>query len=810
MNLSERASKIRSHVTPKSQKAVYNEDKKLFFTVYPPEIKVCTERLSLITESYQKTEYDPAIVRNAKAFKHFLENMTIYVDPYQLIVGNETSNTSKLPLYVEMSHDWIKANMDGIYKDLFEPAEMKMVLADFAYWDGKTMVDIWNSMLPENLQIWSDITKSGVFSSFVRKGMGRPNPDWESLLQKGLGGYLKMSQEKLKQLKKQIPEGMSAADYMEKINFYTANIMSTQSAIDWIRRYADLTHKMSNEEPDAKRKKELSKMSEVCKNISYNPPSTFHEAAQFIYSIHLLQRLECMSHGCGYRFDQLLYPYYAKEIKQKTITDEEVLDILECLWLKIEDVGEIAPPEISGSQTGALAWQNATLGGINSDGSDASNELSYLMIQATLNTGARDPSLCLRYSDKTPEALIEKAMELIATGHGMPAFFNDRTIIPFLEKWYNVPNNESWNYTPTGCVKVGMPGKNWHPHWPNIGGANLLKLLELALNQGKSMGGIGADVQIGYPTADPKTFKSIEDVKEAYKKQVEYAAHKIALLTNLSDEIYATYLKRPFSSGLVEGGIEKGLDCSKNFYVEGLALLVGGVTNVANSLTVIEKLIFDDKYVTMEELLEALRKNWEGYEDLRQVALKVPKYGNDDDYADKFMKWVHIESNHAFMKEKGNHGGMYTLGSSIASGYYAVTMTAWASPDGRKFLAPGADATASPAAGTDTQGPTSVINSVSKIDVIDSGWDQLLNSKLHPDMLTGDKGAAKAFVKTWGQGNNWHVQFNVVDRETLVDAQEHPVDHQDLVVRVAGYSAFFVDLGRGVQDDIIKRTELHA
>ncbi len=810
MKLSPRAEKIRQHVTMKSQRQIYNPDENQFYTKYPPEVKVCTERLHLITQSYKNNEADPAIIKNAKAFKHLLENMTIYIDPYQLIAGNETSHTSKLPLYVEMSHDWIKANLNTVYKDIFSEADMKRVYEDFAYWDGKTMGDRWKNLLPEDLDVWSEITKSGVFSSFVRKGMDRPNPDWDKLLKIGMNGLLEESRGKLAELNARIPDNMSAGEYIRKKTFFEANIMSIEASIAWMRRYATLASELARQAKDKKRKQELLKMSEVCDRVSRAAPETFYEAVQFIYFIHLLQRLECMSHGAGYRLDQILYPYYQKDLHEGNITDEEVLELFECLWLKIEDVGEIAPPEISGSQSGALAWQNATLGGIKADGSDATNELSYLMIQATLNTGAKDPSLCLRYHDNIPEDLINKALELIAEGHGMPAMFNDNAIMPFLEKWYAIPSDESWNYTPTGCVKVGMPGKNWHAHWPNVGGANLLKLLEFALNQGKSMGGIGGDMQIGYPTPDPLTFESIEDVKRAYIKQVEYAAEKIATLTNLSDAIYAQNLKRPFSSGLVDGGIEKGQDCSENFYQEGLALLVGGMTNIANSMAVIEKLVFDDQVVSMEELLTALKQNWEGYEDLRQQALRVPKYGNDDDYVDKFMKWVHVESNKAFMKQKGNHGGMFTLGSSIASGYYAVTMIAWASPDGRKFLDPGADATASPTAGSDTRGPTAVLNSVRKIDVLDSGWDQLLNAKFHPAMLTGNADAAKAYLKTWSQGNNWHVQFNVVDKETLLDAQEHPQNHQDLIVRVAGYSAFFVDLGRGVQDDIIKRTELSA
>ena len=808
MELSLRAQKIRASVARKSQKAMYNSDENRWYAQYPPDVKVCTDRLHLITEMYRKTEGEPSIMRVSKAFAHFLENMTIYIDPHQLVVGNETSDTAKLPLYIEMSHDWIRDNLGTVYKDLFDQVNMDKVLEDFAYWDGKTMADRWKAKVPADLDIYTDIRKNNhVFHSFVRKGLGRPNPDWDRLMKVGLRGIADEAEEKYNELKAHMPDGMRPEEYINKIHFYEAAIISSEAVIAWGRRYGKLANLLSEKEKNAERKKELQKIAEVCAWVPENPPRTFHEAIQFIYFIHLAQRLECMSHGCGYRFDQLLYPYYNGDVQKGHISKEEALELLECLWLKMEDVAEIAPPEISGSQVGALAWQDAVLGGIKADGSDASNELSYLMIEATLRTRARDPSLCLRYHDNLPESLIDKALDCIATGHGMPALFNDNAIIPFLEKWYGIPSDEVWNYTPTGCVKVGMPGKNWHPHWPNIGAANLLKLFEFALNEGRDM---GDETQIGYPTPNPLTFTSIEDVQKAYVEQVELAAQRIVALTNLSDEIYAQNLKRPFSSVLVDGGLEKGEDCSGNFYREGLALLNAGCTNVANSLAAMKKLVFDDKIVSVEDLITALKKNWEGYEELRQLALNAPKYGNDDDYVDRFMKWVHVETNKIFMKYSGNHGGMYTLGSSIASGYYAVSMSAWATPDGRRHMDPGADATASPTAGSDTRGPTAVVNSVSKINVLDSGWDQLLNAKFHPKMLAENRDVIKAFIKSWSQRPNWHIQFNVVDKETLHDAQKHPEKHQDLVVRVAGYSAYFVDLSGVVQDDIIKRTELNV
>lgn len=567
-----------------------------------------------------------------------------------------------------------------------------------------------------------------------------------------------------------------------------------------------ILQRLARKEEDAARKKELEGMAEVCSWVPENPPRTLHEALQFLYFIHLAQRLELIAQAAGYRFDQLMNPYYLKDLQDGRLTKEQAQELLECLWLKVEDVGELVVPGGAGVGVGALAWQNFALGGLKPDGSDASNEMSRLMLDTTLSCRAREPALILRYHDNLPDDLIDKAIDLMATGHGMPSLFNDKVIVPYLERVEDIPQDIANNYSICACVRWGMPGKSRHSMVPNVGNISLLKCLELALNKGidKILGR-----QTGYPTADATTFESLEDVKEAYLKQVDYFARIMSTIHNIGQVLHMEYLGRPLSSALVDGGLEKGKDAMENMYREGLTVLAAGPTNVVNSLAVIKKLVFEDKVIKMEELLEALKNNWVGYEELWQRAInQVPKFGNDDPYVDELMRWVHIESNKTFNKYKGIYGGPYMLGSSIAAGYYSASLVTWATPDGRRDGEPSADAAVSPVAGSDKKGPTAVLNSVAKLSPLDTGWDHLFNQKFLPQFLVGDyRGLFKSYIKSWSDLPIWHIQFNVVSKETLEDAQRNPEKYSNLVVRVAGYSAYFVHLAREVQDDLISRTE---
>lgn len=797
---------IRQTLVPKGIRSECDPTKRITISRYPPEIRLCIERSRLVTESYKMTEGQPEIIRRAKALQHFLSNMSIYIDPYQLIVGNETSEQHRIPIYVEVSVDWIREGLYTYYKNMLQDKEREELLDIFDYWQTRTIKERWKGVLPAEANNYTDEANS-IFTILIDIAKGRPFVNFERLFKIGLKGIIDEATEKYSSLGKCYPSGMDAKEYVTKRYFYEAVLTACNAVIQWSHRYGQLAGEQSTNEKDGVRRQELVRISEICSWVPENPPRTLHEALQFFYFIHLAQRLELIAHGAGYRFDQLMNPFYLKDLQEGTLTKEDALELLQCLWLKVEDVAELAVPGGAGIQVGALAFQNFALGGVRPDGIDASNEMSRLMLDATLSCRSREPALVLRYHDNLPDDLIDKATDLLATGHGMPAFFNDKVIVPYLEKLENIPREIANDYSIVGCVRWGIPGKSRHPAVPNVGAISLLKCLELALNNGVD-GALGR--QTGYPCKDASTFESLEDVKEAYLQQVNYFAKIISTMNNIGQVLYAQYLGRPFSSALVDNGIESGKESIDNMYREALTVLAAGPTNVANSLAVLQKLVFQDKVTTMKELLGALKNNWGGYEDLRQLAInRVPKFGNDDTFVDDLMRWVHIKSNEQFKQYKGVYGGTYVLGSSLSAGYYAMSLRTLATPDGRRNGEPCSDATVSPAAGSDKKGPTAVLNSVAKLSPLDTGWgDYLLNQKFLPQHVSGEyRELFKSYIKSWSDLPIWHIQFNMLSKETLEDAQRNPGKYSDLVVRVAGYSAYFLHLPKEVQDDIIRRTE---
>ncbi|MBW2058669.1 MAG: hypothetical protein JRH07_00075 [Deltaproteobacteria bacterium] len=801
----ERFREIRKQMIPKGIRSVYDAGQRANVTKYPPGIALCLERSRLMTEVYRMTEGEAEIIRKAKAFRYFLENMSIYIDPHQLIVGNETSAQHRLPLYLEISTQWIKDGLNDGFRDMLSGEEREELLSIIDYWEGRSIEDRWRALLPDDLRPFSD-HRQVVGHVTVGMGKGRPFVNFERLLRTGLKGVVVDAEKELNRLRCTVPAGMDVEAYVQRREFYSAVLIACEGVMAWARRYASLAADLAGETPDEDRAQELRKIAEVCSWVPENPPRDFHEALQFFYFVHLAQRLESIAHGAGYRFDQLMNPYYLRDLETKAVTRERALELLGCLWLKIEDVGELSIPVSAGIQVGALAWQNFALGGLKEDGSDATNEMSYLMIDTTMACRTREPALVLRYHEGTPDALIEKALDLVATGHGQPAFFNDRVIVKYLEKIHEIPEEVANTYSIPACVRWGIPGKSIHPMVPNVGAVSLLKCLELALNRGVDK---FTGIRVGVDTGDPKTFRSLEDVKQAYLKQVDFIAGAVCTMWNMAAYLYRTYGQRPFSSALVDGGLEKGKEASANMYREGVTVLAAGPTNVANSLAVLGKMVFEEKRCSMSTLMEALKNNWDGYEDLRQWAInRVPKYGNDDSYVDEIMRWVHVESNRQFQKYQGIAGGRYTLASSIAAGYYALSLGTGATPDGRRDGEPCADATVSPHAGTDRKGPTAVLKSVAHLDPLITGWDHLLNQRFFPAFLVGKHRAAfKGYLKTWAQLPIWHIQFNAVSTETLRDAQKNPDRYSDLVVRVAGYSAYFTQLPRELQDQVIARTE---
>ncbi len=627
-----------------------------------------------------------------------------------------------------------------------------------------------------------------------------PNEDLNSNRVYGLRGLIDEAAAKRTEIDRPLPP-----DYTEQKDFLEAVVISLEAAIAFAGRYAEEAENLLKHETDKTRKTELETIARTCRRVPENPAGTFQEALQSFYFIHLINRqIEYMGYGIGTRFDVVMNPYYIADVEQGRTTREDALELLKLLWIKYEDGGRVYSPFLSGIYGGAQIVQALTIGGVDADGKDATNEMTYLILDAVKDARTLQGSLNLKYHDGTPKDLVFKAIDVIRTGVCYPAFLNDKVMIPLLLKW-DLPLHDARNYAVRGCVYINIPGKNMVRR--TAGYLILPKCLWWALH-----GGVDPQTreQKGAPTADADSFTCIEDVLAAYLDQVRFFFGKQVQLENFSRKIFTEHMPRPFLSALLDESIERGQDCRKWTYpYQGVDNVITiGPTNVADSLAAIKKIVFDEKRMRLGEFIRILDANWEGREDLRQEVLtRTPKFGNDDDYVDSIAKSVHHQTAAVVEEFDSNWGLKYVCDGSGVSATYGLAFDTPATPDGRRDGEPFADATLSPSPGADTLGPSAVLRSASKIDTLQTS-QQLLNQKFLPRFLEGrNRELFYSYLKTWSDLGISHIQFNVVDKEILTDAQQHPDKHTDLIVRVAGYSAYFVDLSKGLQDHIIARTE---
>jgi choline trimethylamine-lyase len=663
-----------------------------------------------------------------------------------------------------------------------------------AYWEGKAMSDRHQTVFTGDLArywryegtfLWSHLSELGI-------------PDYEALFKSGLRGRIQSARERLDEIDRAIPP-----DYVDQKEFLQAVIISLAAVIRFGERYAELASIMAGKEKDPERKAVLEEISATCAWVPENSPRTFIEAVQFFYFIHLVRYLEYSTLGIGIRIDHLFAPFYEKDLKEGRISREETLELLQLLWVKFNELGLVYSPLVSSVYGGVASLQAVTIGGIDKEGRDVTNDLTYLVLEAAESMRMIEPSIVMRVHKATPDKLLSKATDVIRTGIGYPSLFNDEALIPLLEKW-DVPAEDAKGYAVTGCVYIEIPGKNMMRR--SIGYFVLAKCLWWALHRGVNP---KTGEQFGAGTADPATFSSWEDVLDAYLEQVRFFTTRIGQLERTCLGLYSKYCPRPFYSAVVEGCIEKGKESRQWVYpsmVHHFMQVIAG-TNVADSLTAIKKVVFEDKRVALSELIAIMDRNWEGREDIRQACLNAPKYGNDDDYADSIARMVQHRSEEAIESVKDRFGLSNRGDGSAVSATYGLAIDTPATPDGRMDGEPFADSTLAPLPGADKKGPTAVLNSCAKIDTLQT-YNHLLNQKFLPKYLEEDmKPKFISYLKTWRDKKIPHIQFNVVDKETLLAAQENPVKYQDLIVRVAGFSAYFVDLSKGLQDHIIARTE---
>ena len=773
---------------------------------------VCIERARLITKSYMENEADPVVLKRAKCLAKILNEMPIYIEPDQLLVGNQASKPRSAPIFPEYSVSWLSNELDSLQfrsGDKFKIAEKdkKELHEIFKYWNGRTLQDRALVMQPPEIL---EATKIGVieWEGNVTAGEGHITVNYPKIVKVGLPGILVQVEKALEAMDLAEPENL------EKRLFYLASIITLKAAINFINRYSKLAKSQKKAEKNVKRKKELKKISEVCKNLTKSSPKNFYEALQLTWFVHLILQIESNGHSFSYgRIDQYLYPFYLADKTENLLTEEETLELIECFYLKIFTIIKIRPYAHALIVSGYPTYQNICVGGQTENGADATNDLSFLFLDAVANIRLPEPNFYIRVHENMSEKFFIRAAEVVRMGFGMPAFVNDKVIIPALLN-RGVTIKDAIDYATMGCLEVSVPGK-WGYRANGKIKFNLLKILELVLN-----GGQDPRTNVCLCPSDRRlgNFRSFDEVMDSWKKQLRYYMRLHVIADNINSLATEQLTPDVFCSVLVSDCIERGKlisDGGAIYDMQSGSQI--GYANVANSLAAIKKIIFEDRQLTQKELAETLQTNFDGPagKKIRKILINnAPKYGNDDDYVDMLGKEAYDVYCLDISKYKNNRYGKGPIGGN----WFAATVTissnisagesVGATPDGRSANEPTADGI-SPSHGTEKKGPTAVMRSVDKLSTLYITGGNLLNNRIMPSSLEGEQGLKKliALIKGHFSLYGWHIQFNTVDTKILEDAQDNPENYASLTVRVAGYSALFVALDKKVQNDIIGRTK---
>lgn len=767
--------------------------------------KVDVERAVLVTESYKNNEDKSEPMKRALALRHIMENMTIAIHEHELIVGCHTQNVRSAPLFPEYAGGWIAEQMDDFPTrpgDRFAiTEEQKTIIREcLAYWKGRSLDERILSCIPDELQkiIDYDVIYN---ASYASKSPGHLVPNYEYLLKTGFDKIIFTCEEKLSTL------DLDSDDYIEKREFYLSCIESMKAATNYMKRFSLLARSMAKTEADPIRKAELIKISKNCANVPANPASSFEEALQFIFLVQLTIQLEgnglAISLG---RMDKYLYPYYKADLDAGKIDYSIALELMECFYLKLSEIDKIASNQSSAVNTGPAHGQTITIGGTLADGSDITNEVSILVLEADRAIGLAQPDIAVRIHNNTSQKLIDTVTENVKSGLNKVKIYNDELIQRSVLST-DVSKEDSHNFSFLGCSEPVIDGKT--NSWGNCGHINLAKCFELALNDGKCM---LTEHQMGLHTGEASTFASIDDVKEAYRKQVEFFTDILVKYDRVIDICHKKYLSLPFCSVIIDDCIEKGVDFQKGGATYNFTSPLGvGPITVGDSLMAIKKFVFDERKLEMSELIDVLKSDFSGNEPLRlMLKNKAPKYGNDLDEADAMSNFAIEVFCDALEGRKNARGGIFTAGIYYLTANVPNGQRTAATPNGRHSGEPLNDGGISPTHGDDKSGATAILKSAGKLCNVRAGHGSVLNQLMHPSIFKGeDSGAVFGeYMRSIVDCGVWETQFNVVTREDLIRAQENPDKYRSLVVRVAGYSAFFTALGKSVQDDIIDRTSL--
>jgi pyruvate formate-lyase/glycerol dehydratase family glycyl radical enzyme len=771
---------------------------------------ICPERALLITESYRQSENEPYVLRKAKALANILANMSIYIEDDQLIVGNQASRNRAAPIFPEYSFEWVIEELDDFDQrsgDRFEITdETKEKLRGIQdYWKGKThQEEVYANMSELNLQAQKQnvIHRGGISMS----GDGHIIPNHEMVLAKGFRGIRDEAQAHLKS------NNLSDEQYA----FYKAVFIAMEAACDFVCRYADLAEELAGDEKDPARKTELERIGQDNRNIAKGKAGSYHEALQVIYYCHLIMMIETNGHSFSFgRFDQYTYPYYQSDIKAGLLTNDDALELTALFFIKMNTLNKVRPWDHTEFGVGYPLYSNLMVGGMKSDGSDGTNELSYIALRAMDLNRLPEPNLSVRYWGGTPRSLLEESARLIREGFGMPSLFADETVIPAMMS-IRLPLEVARDYASMGCVETAIPGR-WGHRATGMTYMNFGKILELVLNNGVDPdSGIQLISANGKPERDVD-YTSYDEVWETWKKFLKFYTDLAVESDHICDRALKKHDADPFASALVDQSLDRGKTLKEGGgEFDFVSQSNIGTSIIGDALAVIKKLVFEDKTISFKALHKAIDENWAGEENqkIRKLALAVAKFGNDIDYVDQIVADVYesylelLPEYHNERYGKGPFGCGYTMSTSNISSYVPSGMDVGATPDGR-YAGDPLNEGASPCLGADRQGPTAVAKSVSKLPNDRMAGGQLLNMKFSPGTLAGDENLNKfiAFIEANRLLGNFHMQFNIVDSAELRDAKLHPEKHQDLMVRVAGYCALFTSLIPPVQDAIIARTE---
>lgn len=770
------------------------------------------QRALLATESYKENKNQPAVMKRALMLKNILEKMSIYIEDETLIVGNQASSNKDAPIFPEYTMEFVMNELDLFEKrdgDIFYITEKtKEDLRSIApFWENNNLRAKGGALLPEEVSVFMETGFFGMEGK-LNSGDAHLAADYERLLKTGLKGY----EERTRKLKDQLD--LCVPENIDKYQFYKSVLIVIDAVKTFAKRFSDLA-KEKAENAEGKRKEELLEISRICLKVPYEPAETFKEALQSTWFIQLILQIESNGHSLSYgRFDQYMYPYYKHDIDNKLITEDEALELLTNLWIKTLTINKVRSQSHTFSSAGSPMYQNVTIGGQTTDKKDAVNELSYLILKSVAQTRLPQPNLTVRYHKNLDKKFMDECIEVMKLGTGMPAFNNDEVIIPsFIEK--GVKEEDAYNYSAIGCVETAVPGK-WGYRCTGMSYMNFPRILLIAMNNGIDLtSGKRFVEECGYF----KDMTSFEQLKDAWDKVVRKLTRMSVIVENSIDLALERDVPDVLCSALTEDCIGRGKTIKEGGavydFISGLQV---GIANMADSLAAIKKLVFEEKKITPEQLWNAIIDDFTSEESqkIQQMLInESPKYGNDDDYVDNLV----VEAYDSYIDEmkkypntrygRGPIGGIRYAGTSSISANVGQGYGTMATPDGRKARTPLAEG-CSPAHSMDKNGPTAVFKTVSKLPTHEITGGVLLNQKVTPQMLSTEENKMKLemMIRTFfNRLEGYHVQYNVVSRDTLIDAQLHPEKHRDLIVRVAGYSAFFNVLSKATQDDIIERTE---